>query len=71
MTRMLTKIGNRWIDLALVTAVEPYMDDPAKPRAVVTLTRKQHIVSVTADDAATAINQALEKWKGYEGCANQ
>jgi hypothetical protein len=68
---MLTKIGNSWIDLGLVTAVEPYMDDPAKPKAVITLQRGSHIVSVTADDAATAINQALEQWKGGEGCANQ
>ena len=68
---MLSKIGNSWIDLSLVTAVEPYMDDPSKPRAVVTLTRKQHIVCVTADDAATAINHALEEWKGSERCANR
>ena len=68
---MLSKIGNSWIDLSLVTAVEPYMDDPTKPRAVVTLTRQQHIVCVTADDAATAINQAIDKWKGGNGCANR
>lgn len=68
---MLTKIGNSWIDLALVTAVEPYMDDPAKPKAVITLQRGSRIVSVTCGRFRAAINQALEQWKGNEGCANQ
>src|SRR4051794_3935476 len=63
---MLTKIGEAWIDISLVTAVEPYMDDPAKPKATVTLQQTTHVVSVTAESAATAINDALAKWKERE-----
>jgi hypothetical protein len=60
---MLTKIGEAWIDIALVTAVEPYMDDPSKPKATVTLQRSAHVISVTAETAAKAINEALGRWK--------
>jgi hypothetical protein len=60
---MLTKIADSWIDISLVTAVDPYMDDPAKAKSVVHLKNGSHIVSATADDAATAINEALAKWK--------
>jgi hypothetical protein len=68
---VLTKIGISWIDFALVTAVEPYMDDPAIPKGVITLQRGSQIVSVTCGRFRAAINQALEQWEGNEGCANQ
>ncbi len=68
---MLTKIANAWIDISLVKAVSPYMDDPAKERSVVHLGREGIVITATADDAAAAVNAALAQWKERGECANR
>lgn len=68
---MLTKIADSWIDITMVTAVGPYMDDSTKDFAVVKLMRGEQIVKASAESAAKAINKALQEWKASEKCANQ